>query len=405
MPPTNVALFSMPDRGHFQRLRSLITGLASLGAVPHVLTDRRFEPEIAGAGGVFVDLFADGGVDDADDESWPFPVRFTTFAARHLDRVLRDLDAMNCRLVVSDTFAVIGSAAARLRGVPHVNVCAGHAVVPARFLPLVREHPRVRVSARCDEAVAVLKSRGVDAASPFGYVTGFSRDLNLYCEPEAFLDPADRAVFEPLAFYGSLQSRDEWAPAGTESPFGSKRGTTFNIYVSFGTMIWSYRQSEALAALGSIAEAFGRRPDIRAVISLGGTGIDPGALAALERPNVRVERYVDQWRALRDADLFVTHHGLNSTHEAIIEGVPMISYPFVWDQPGLAAACARLGLAVPLVPTAMGAVSVADVDAALAAVERTRAAMDDALARARQWELDVMAGRPALLQRMLDLAR
>ena len=41
----------------------------------------------------------------------------------------------------------------------------------------------------------------------------------------------------------------------------------------------------------------------------------------------------------READLFVTHHGLNSTHEAIFNRVPMLSYPFFWDQPGLAAEC------------------------------------------------------------------
>ena len=40
-------------------------------------------------------------------------------------------------VVVYDMFAVIGHVAARALGIPHVNVCAGHAVDPARFLKMV----------------------------------------------------------------------------------------------------------------------------------------------------------------------------------------------------------------------------------------------------------------------------
>jgi MGT family glycosyltransferase len=404
MGPPAVAMFCMPDRGHFQRLRSVIAGLSGLGARPHVFTHRQFEAEVRRAGGAFVDLFEGRSVEEADDESWPFPVRFTSFAARYLDEILRDVDAVNPRLVIHDTFAVVGGVVARLRGVPHVNVCAGHSVVPDRFLPIVREHPRVRVSSRCHDAVAALRARGIDTASPFAYVSAFSRDLNLYCEPPAFLDPAERPAFEPLAFYGSLPSTDEWnRPAEPDPLFGDGDGEALKIYVSFGTVVWSYRQAEALAALRALADAFSRRADVRAVISLGGAEVGPAARATLERPGIRVQRYVDQWRLLQQADLFVTHHGLNSTHEAILHGVPMISYPFVWDQPGLAQTCARLGLAVPLVPTPMGAVEVADVDAALATVERTGPEMRASLARAREWERAVVANRPAVLRQMLDL--
>ena len=47
-------------------------------------------------------------------------------------------------------------------------------------------------------------------------------------------------------------------------------------------------------------------------------------------------------RVLAAADVFVTHHGLNSTHESIAERVPMLSYPFQWDQPGMAERCQAL---------------------------------------------------------------
>ena len=164
------------------------------------------------------------------------------------------------------------------------------------------------------------------------------------------------------------------------------------MYVSFGTVIWRYDSREALAALEAIATA------------LGGATPDPARVAALARPNVKVERYVDQWSVLREANVFVTHQGLNSTHEAIFHGVPMLSYPFFWDQPALAATCERLGLALPLAASPRGPIAAADVTAALDLLVRRRDAMRLALSRALEWERSTIAGRPAVVDRVLALA-
>ena len=69
-----------------------------------------------------------------------------------------------------------------------------------------------------------------------------------------------------------------------------------------------------------------------------------------------VHTEVDQWSMLAHSDCFITHHGLNSTHEAIFHRVAMISFPFFWDQPALAAKCQALGLAIPLTDVPRGEV-------------------------------------------------
>ena len=82
----------------------------------------------------------------------------------------------------------------------------------------------------------------------------------------------------------------------------------------------------------------------------------------------------------------------------------MISYPLFADQPHLAALCQSLALAVPLVEGLRAPVAADAVDRALAAIADRRDEMGEALDVARQWELDVMAGRPAVDRRIAELA-
>jgi MGT family glycosyltransferase len=400
-----VAFFAMTEVGHFQRLRPLIAGMVERGFDAYVFTDRRFAVEVERAGAAFVDLFAVHSLESADDESVPFPSRFVSFAGRYGEEVAREVEGLGVSLIVYDTFAVLGPVVGRLVGVPYVNVCAGHNMNPARFRADLEVDPRVSISTRCREAVAALRSRyGMDDASPFSYVSAISPFLNVYCEPPAFLLEAERRAFEPIAFFGSLPPLAEIAARrrdGGRSWF--EPGAELRAYVSFGTVIWRYWAAEALAALAAIVDAFAALPQVRAVVGLGGAPIAAGHAQALARPNVTVVDYVDQWRVLREADVFITHQGLNSTHEAIFSGVPMISYPFFSDQPGLSERCRGLGLAIPLTAEPRGPVTPEDVRAALGELAGRRALVRERLREACAWELEVIAGRASVLDRICAL--
>lgn len=406
-----IAAFSMPDRGHFQRLRPVVAGLRGAGARVLVFTHQGFAPEVAEDGAEFVDLFRGRDIDRPGDDSWPRPVRYMTFAATWADDVARALQAHRVSLVIYDTFATIGAVAAQMLGVPRVNVCAGHAVVPDRFLDVLRAHPRVHVSDVCRKAIDQLDARASGTGlSPFAYATALSPHLNLYCEPRQFLPPADRLVFEPVGFFGSLSAQQaagcdaQARRASAARWFGELSGRPLKLFVSFGTNIWISRTAEALDALGAIAAWAESRPEVAVLIAFGGSRLSGDERSALARANVQVRDYVDQWDVLAGADAFVTHHGLNSTHEAIAREVPMLSYPFVWDQPGLAARCQELGLAVRIVERAMGPLDAARLDAAFEALHDRRQAIRAALADARGWEQDVIAERPSVIARLLSLA-
>lgn len=399
------AVFCMPEEGHLRRLLPIIAGLSRRGVQVHVYTHARFEVQVVGAGGRLIDIFSRYPIAAADDESRPVPCRYVSFAGHFGADIVPEVRALAPGLVIADSFAVIGRVVATALDVPLVNVCAGHNVDPERFMAVLADDPRVAVAPACHRAVQRLRDvHGLEDASPFSYVSGLSRTLNIYSEPSAWLKPAEQKLFEPMAFFGSLPSighieRRRLVPDPPYFPADARR----RIYVSFGTVVWRYYAREALAALGAIADAVAAMPDAAAVISFGGTDRPVGEARLLERANVQVQTRVDQWAILGQAELFVTHHGLNSTHEAIFHQVPMVSCPFFWDQPSLAARCGAFGLAAHLSAPVRETVTADQVTTVLEKVFRERGPFQARLAEARQWELDTMATRPAVLDRIVAL--
>ncbi len=404
-PPTAVVFVMLAD-GHFQRLHPLISALTSRNITTYVFTGDRFEAKVRQAGGICVDLFAKYPLERADAESRLRGSRYVSFAASYADEIIRDVEALGPSLIVYDTYAVVARVVAKALGIPYVNVCAGHNIDPAHFLPLLQANPEIHVSPQCHRAVAVLRDRyGLEDASPFCFMSGLSPFLNVYCEPAAYLTESERRVFEPVAFFGSLPAIPDMEArrrARGPSPFGPESGQ-LRLYVSFGTQIWRFFGAQALDALRSISQCLADRADVHALVSLGGADIADEVRREIERPNVSVADYVDQWHVLADADAFVTHHGLNSTHEAIATTTPMISYPWWWDQPSLARKCQQFGLAVPLTGSVRGPIGADDVNLALTELSGNREKMRANLAQALEWELEVIADRGAVVQRIAGL--
>ena len=402
-PAPAAVVFGMLEHGHIKRLLPIVSGLVGAGVRTHVFTDVRFRAEVEAAGGRHVDLFRGRPLDGADGASIPIPCRYVSFAGHYAEQVVAEAAALGPSLVVHDTFAVIGAVVAGHLGLPRVNVCVGHNHAPGPTLEDLRDDPRVAIAGECFRAVEALRERHhLPDASPFSYVTALSPQLNLYCEPPEYLREEERRPFEPMAFVGSLSDATIGRPPPAVPPFGEDAAEKLRVYVSFGTVIWRYYAAAAWRALEAVSDALAATREARGLVSL--AGAPPGAGAGrLARRNVRVENYVDQWSVLGAASVFITHQGLNSTHEAAFRGVPMISYPFFADQPALSRRCEELGLAVPLVGEPRGPVTADDVHAAVARVVERREGFRARLTEARSWELAVMAGRPQVVERILAL--
>lgn len=107
------------------------------------------------------------------------------------------------------------------------------------------------------------------------------------------------------------------------------------IYISLGTILKGGDRF-----FRTCMEAFGGEP-VMVVLSVGKYYISK--LGSIPE-NFVVKSRVPQIALLKQADLFITHGGMNSVSEAMASGVPMVVIPFVSDQPVNAGQVARLDL-------------------------------------------------------------
>lgn len=102
------------------------------------------------------------------------------------------------------------------------------------------------------------------------------------------------------------------------------------IYASMGTLVNGIEH-----VYRTILEAVGRSPEIQVVLSVG-KNIKPDDLGPIPS-NVIIVSAAPQIELLKHATLCITHAGLNTTLEALAQGVPMVAIPIGFDQPGVAA--------------------------------------------------------------------
>ena len=111
------------------------------------------------------------------------------------------------------------------------------------------------------------------------------------------------------------------------------------VYISMGTV-----NNDLLPLYQRCIEAF-RAFSGQVVLSVGSL-VDRSAFGALP-PHISVHEHVDQIAVLEQADLFITHCGMNSVSEALSFGVPLLMLPQTPEQTGVAARVEQLHAGMP----------------------------------------------------------
>ena len=102
------------------------------------------------------------------------------------------------------------------------------------------------------------------------------------------------------------------------------------IYASMGTLVNGLEQ-----VYRTILAAAAARPEMQFVVSVG-SNLNLDDLQPIP-PNAVVVGTAPQLEILKRAALCITHAGLNTTLEALGQGVPIVAVPIGFDQPGVAA--------------------------------------------------------------------
>jgi MGT family glycosyltransferase len=109
------------------------------------------------------------------------------------------------------------------------------------------------------------------------------------------------------------------------------------IYASMGTLVNGLKN-----VYHTILEAVSEFPDMQVVLSVG-RNVDPNDLGPVPA-NTIVVSSAPQIELLKRATLCITHAGLNTTLEALAQGVPLVAIPIGYDQPGVASRIAYHGV-------------------------------------------------------------
>jgi zeaxanthin glucosyltransferase len=109
------------------------------------------------------------------------------------------------------------------------------------------------------------------------------------------------------------------------------------VYSSLGTLV-NGMESIYQAIFGAV----GLMPEIQVVLAKG-SNIELADLGVIPS-NVIVVDKAPQMELLKHSALCITHAGLNTALEALIQGVPMVAIPISYDQPGVATRIAYHGV-------------------------------------------------------------
>ncbi len=376
----NLAFFGFPVRGHTAPSLPIVAELTRRGARVDYYSLPAFRPLVESAGARFVAY--SGGCEallTTPVDSSEHLARNLTAADTLIPLLLAEMEPRP-DLVLFDASAFWGGIIARRLGLPCVCSITTFAF-NRQMLRMLGAPPPAAWSQPAFERLNL--AYGANMQDHFDLMAP-EADLKVVYTSQAF-QPAGRFLDESHLFVGPLidgRPRD-----GTRAQAIGDRPLA---YVSLGTL---FNQDRAL--LLRISQVLAER-GWQVIVSLG----DAAAAKSFWPEHVQAYPFVDQIGVLAQAQLFVTHGGMNSVSEALSHAVPMIVVPQAVDQHLVARQAANLGAAVVIEPSD---VSTESLSAALATIESNRKTFVAAASRLQRSFTESTTDASAV-DRMLALA-
>ncbi|MBK8136401.1 MAG: hypothetical protein IPK52_11270 [Chloroflexi bacterium] len=338
--------YNVPAHGHINPSLPLVRELVARGHTVIYYATEQYRAVIEAAGaqfraytGISDDYFKRFGLHPG--VFWRVAYYLITTTGEMLPALLDAARAEAPDYVLYDGMCTWGYFVARVLGVPAITSLSllPMSAPPARdmlaLLPLLSAmtiNPGLGIQAgRRSKSLA--RQYGVKSLGILGITNAYG-DLCISYTSRGFMSWTIRDA-DKVRFVGRVPDEQ---PADSFS-FEHVRDRPL-IYVSFGTV-----NNDDTDAFKACIEAFGGG-NYYVILSTGG-GVALEALGPLP-DNVAVYPWVPQTAVLKRAALFVTRCGVNSTHDALCFGVPMLLLPQQGDQIFVSMILEKLGAGLSL---------------------------------------------------------
>jgi len=339
---SKIVFFCIPAHGHTNPTLGVVRELVSRGHQVWYYSYNMMREKIESAGATFVScdnydmeqrLLPKDAVRVGKDLAFSTKILVDTTLALD-DKVCQEMSELKPDCIVADSMALWGKAVARKLGIPFVSSTTTFAfnqhsakVMKQGIGDLVK---MIFSIPKTTKQIKRLQSKGYPVKNILDIIgNDDSTHTIVYTSPE--FQPCSETFSDKYAFVGPLVR-----PATIKVE--KKRDKL--IYISMGTV-----NNDMMALYKRCLSALADR-DYQVIMSVGN-------LVSIEEfgvlpENISVFTHVDQIAVLQQADVFVSHCGMNSVSESLYFGVPLIMLPQTAEEDGVAERVYQLGAGIKL---------------------------------------------------------
>ena len=339
---SKIVFFNIPAYGHTNPTLGVVKELVSRGHQVWYYSYNVMRKEIESAGATFIscdDYDTEQKLDEKDatrvGKDLAFSAKILVDTTLALDeKVSKEMAELKPDCIVADSMALWGKAVALKLGIPFVSSTTTFAfnkhsarIMKQGIGDLLK---MIFTSPKTSKEVKRLKAKGYPVKNILDII-GSDDNTNtiVYTSPE--FQPCSETFSEKYAFVGpSIRPATDEIEKNRDKLIYISMGTVNNDMMSFYKQCISaltYTDYQVIMSVGNIVsiEEFGKLPE-----------------------NISVFSHVDQIAVLKQADVFLSHCGMNSVSESLYFGVPLVMLPQTSEQKGVAERVFQLGAGVKL---------------------------------------------------------
>ena len=339
---SKIVFFCIPAHGHTNPTLGVVRELISRGHQVFYYSYNMMREKIEATGATFVscDEYDQEQRLDAKDavrvgKDWAFSTQILVDTTLALDdTVCEHMRELNPDCIVADSMAVWGKAVALKLGIPFVSSTTTFAFnqYSAKIMKqsLRQMFGMIFSMTKINKNIKRLQEKGYPVKSVLDIIQNDNNtDTIVYTSPE--FQPCSETFSDKYVFVGpSIRP--------IENIFEKKSDKL--IYISMGTVI-----NDSTEFYKKCIEALANKK-YQVIMSVGNL-INIEDLGAVPY-NITISRFVDQIAVLSQADVFLTHCGMNSVNESLYYKGPLVMYPQTSEQDGVATRVEQLGAGIRL---------------------------------------------------------